>query len=77
MIYEYPAITPALTQPLPFQTLRTLGEVGRAMDALREDGADRADLAALAKEAEVSRRRGQFRVVTICGLTIGLHLPTH
>ena len=55
--------------------VRSLADLSRLYEDLRAGGVRQADLAAVAKEAEISRRRGQFRVATVAGLTISLHLP--
>jgi hypothetical protein len=55
--------------------VRSLSDLGLLYEDLRAAGVGREELAAVAKEAEVSRRRGQFRVAEAGGLTITLHLP--
>ena len=55
--------------------VRSLGELGRLYDELRAAGVGQDEIAAIAKEAEISRRRGQFRVATVGDLTVTLRLP--
>ncbi len=55
--------------------VRSLADLGRLYEDLRAAGVGQAEIAAVAKEAEVSRRRGQFRVAVVDGLTITIQLP--